>query len=160
MQVRFGNERLAPESDEGVEVLLEAADGRRRSLRLQRDSQRRGRFSTTIRDLPASTYRVTLVTPILEPAPQTILFEVQPPAAESTQLQMQADELKQLARVSGGRFYTLSTADRLPDALPRVLRRPIETLPAEPIWNTPLLTVAFLALLTTEWILRKQFGLL
>lgn len=160
LQVRFGNERLAPESDDGVEILLEAADGRRRSFRLQRDTQRRGQFSTTIRDLPASTYRVTLVTPILERAPQTILFEVQPPAAESTQLQMQADELKQLARVSGGRFYTLSTADRLPAELPRGGRLPIETLPAEPIWNTPLLTALFLVLLTSEWVLRKQFGLL
>lgn len=160
LYVRFGDERLVPEQDDAVEILVESADARRRSVRLSRDTHQRRHFRTTLRDLPTGTYRATLVSPLLEPAPRAVEFVVEPPTAEMTQLQMRTQDLKQVASVSGGRFYTLASANRLSLELPRGRQLPVETLPAEPIWNSSLLTSLFLVLLTSEWIIRKQLGML
>jgi hypothetical protein len=35
----------------------------------------------------------------------------------------------------------------------------IEALPPEPIWNSPLVAALFVALLGSEWMLRKRWGL-
>ena len=71
---------------------------------------------------------------------------------DTAEMQRAADETK-------GRFYTFATAERLLAEMPEGRQVPMESLPPQPLWNKWPLLAMLLALLTTEWILRKRGGM-
>ena len=85
---------------------------------------------------------------------------VKPPPGEMARLEMDAAELRLAAKISDGRFYTMKNIHRLRHHLPRGRRVRIESLPPQPVWNSPWLAAAFVGLLIGEWLLRKKAGLL
>ena len=82
------------------------------------------------------------------------------PPGELARTQMDAAELREAAKVSGGKFYTFATADKVLPDLPRGRRERIESLPPQPIWNAPIFAALFVILITAEWLIRKRVGLL
>jgi hypothetical protein len=84
---------------------------------------------------------------------------VAPPAGEFAQVRADTAELRRAAEQTGGRFYTLETANRLLNDLPSGQQVPLETLPPRPLWNTWPVLASFLLLLVAEWILRKRRGM-
>jgi hypothetical protein len=66
--------------------------------------------------------------------------------------------LRELSRVSGGRFYALSEANRLASELDLepVVDRSVREFP---FLESPLFFIAFLGLLGSEWALRRNRGL-
>jgi hypothetical protein len=86
---------------------------------------------------------------------------VGPPDEKYGMLYMNADDMKKAAEETGGAFYTLADADKLPDDLPQ--GEPGPRSPAgKPLllWNSIACFLAALLLLTTEWLIRKQKNLL
>jgi len=158
--VRFSDERLAPASDHGVRVVIEGGRGRRRQVNLNRESTRRGEFSGILSDLAVDEYRLWLSAPNIEPRPSPRVFSVHPPFGEQARLEMDSDDLQEAAKTSRGRFYTLDNVSRLPRELPRGRQVRVESLPPEPIWNSPLFIAAFVGLITAEWLLRKRAGMI
>lgn len=158
LQVRFFDERMAPAADDGVVLLLEKEQGRRQRVTLHRDPTRRGIFEGSVSNLAVGDYRAWMVSPNLEGKPPSWTFAVVPPPGEQARFMMDADDLKKAARISEGEFYTIKTADRLLDDLPRGRQVRIESLPPTPVWNSPILTAVFVLLLTTEWLWRKRIG--
>ena len=83
------------------------------------------------------------------------------PPGEMYGLRMNAAEMKQVAEDTGGAFYTLADADKLPDELPKG-----EPGPRSPVgkplllWNGFTCFLIALLLVTTEWLIRKQKNLL
>jgi hypothetical protein len=74
---------------------------------------------------------------------------------------MAQEKMEEAARESGGRFYTLADADRVPDDLPSGVRVSISASGKRVIWwNSLGLFLLALGLLTTIWVLRKQLNLL
>jgi hypothetical protein len=68
------------------------------------------------------------------------------------------DPLRELANVSGGRFYREEDLPKLVESIvaknaPFALRREIL------LWN-PLSLLVFIALVTTEWVIRKFVNLI
>jgi hypothetical protein len=161
IQVRFHDDRLAPPGDDGVRVgLEEVTTGRRRAIVLRRDAVERGEFSAFVNDLDSGEYRIWLVAPTLEAHPAARHLRVEPPAGEGAELEMKSAVLREAAKVSRGRFYRINQANRLLGELPRGRQVRIESLPAEPIWNSAWLALLFVALISTEWILRKRAGMI
>ena len=117
-------------------------------------------FEGSAGPLAEGKYRAWVVTPTLTPQPPSYQFAVVAPPGELARTQMDAAELQEAARISGGRFYTFAAAGRLLADLPRGRQVRIESLPPTPIWNAPLLAGAFVVLLAIEWLLRKRLGLL
>jgi Aerotolerance regulator N-terminal/von Willebrand factor type A domain len=86
---------------------------------------------------------------------------VELPPGELDRLRMNQQEMTQAADQTGGHFYTLATADTVPDEVPgggKVLTN--SPRPAERIWNTWPLFLWAMLLVTGEWILRKRKHLL
>lgn len=160
LHVRFRDDRLAPTGDEDVTLTLEDDQGKRTSLTLARRAATRGDFYAELTDLDVGSFQVSLTTPVIEQTPAAIQFAVTSSNSEQAVLQMNAAGLKEAARISGGRFHTIDTADRLAATLPRGTQVRIEPLPPRPIWNSPWIAALFVALLATEWTLRKRVGLL
>ena len=66
--------------------------------------------------------------------------------------------LRSIANASGGQFLTLEQLNTLPARLDTIRRRQ-SRLVEYPLWDSPYLFVFVLACLSTEWALRKKFGL-
>jgi hypothetical protein len=83
------------------------------------------------------------------------------PPGELDRLRMNQQEMTQAAEQTLGRFYTLATADAVPDEVPSgTTVRLSSPRPAERLWNTWPLFLWAMLLVTGEWILRKRKHLL
>ncbi|RIK76085.1 MAG: hypothetical protein DCC68_20130, partial [Planctomycetota bacterium] len=69
-------------------------------------------------------------------------------------------DLTAATRTSGGKLYRPDEAEALIDDLPAGRHAPTTRLPDVPLWNSWPVPVLFLALLASEWILRKRHGML
>ena len=157
--VQFHDERLAPQSDDGVALVIEDEQGRRRQMTLTRESTKRGLFSGSLATLSVGRYRAWLSAPMIQPRPAAREFAVLPPYGEQVRLQMDSADLRAAAKISRGRFYSFDKAGRLPHDLPPGRQVRVESLPPVPIWNSSLLVATFVGLITAEWILRKRAGM-
>ena len=66
--------------------------------------------------------------------------------------------LRSIANASGGQFLTLEQLNTLPARIDTIRQRQ-SRLVEYPLWDSPYLFVFVLACLSTEWALRKKFGL-
>jgi hypothetical protein len=160
LRARFVDDRLAPVRDDGVTVVLEREGSKRRQLTLRRDDVSRGIFEGVATNLPEGRYRAWIAVPTLEGQPPSRQFSVLSPPGEQARLEMDVADLQLAAETSQGKFYTVRTARNLARDLPRGRHVRIESMPPEPIWNSPLLAGLFVLLLGGEWLLRKRVGLL
>ncbi len=159
LRARFFDDRLAPEADDGVRVMLEHDSGTRRQITLRRDAASRGIFEGLASNLAEGAYRAWVAAPTLPDTPPSQRFTVVAPPGEFARLQMDAADMQLAAEVSQGRFFTMEDADELTKHLPRGRQVRIDSLPPEPIWNSPLWALLFVVLITSEWLLRKRVGL-
>lgn len=160
MRLRFLDDRLAPAEDDGVVIVIERSGGKRQQVRLTRSSTARGVFEATVSNLPDGDYRAWLATPTLTGAPPSQNFTITAPLGEQARLQMDAAELSQAAKLTGGRFYRALEADALLEDLPDGRKVRIESMPPEPIWNSSFLAGLFVVIIVSEWLLRKRVGML
>ncbi len=160
LRVRFLDDRLAPQADDGVGVVVEREGGERRSVALRRNAAERGVFEGTAGQLADGKYRSWIASPTLEGQPPAKEFAISAPPGELARTRMDAAELTKAAKVSQGKFYRFPAADNLLSDLPRGRQVRIESLPPRPIWNAPLLAGLFVLLIGCEWLLRKRVGLL
>ncbi len=160
LRVRFLDDRLAPQADDGVVVVAQREGGERRSVTLRRSAAERGVFEGTAGQLADGKYRVWIASPTLEGQPPAKEFAISAPPGELARTRMDTAEMTQAAKVSLGKFYRWHQADGLLNDLPRGREVRIESLPPRPIWNAPLLAGLFVLLIGAEWLLRKHVGLL
>lgn len=159
LRARFIDERLAPAEDDGVTIVLEHKDHKTQRLKLHRATTSRGVFEGLLSKLDIGSYHAWIALPASQDRAPAVDFTVVAPPGEFQKVEMDAAELRRAAEVTKGKFYELTTADRLLRDLPEGRQVPIESLPPKPLWNTWPLLLLFLALLTIEWTLRKLGGM-
>ncbi len=86
-------------------------------------------------------------------------FAVVARSGEQARLELDAAALKEAARISGGKYYAWSEAERLAEDLPRGRPVRIDSSPAEPVWNRWPVAALFVALITAEWLARKRWSM-
>ena len=70
-----------------------------------------------------------------------------------------AEETRLIGGVSTGLIEPAAARDQLPKLLTSAARvRLIET--PQPLWDAPLAMILFVFLITSEWVLRKVYGML
>ena len=87
-------------------------------------------------------------------------FRVRVPDAERRQTRLNKALLVEVASLSGGKYADVSQLDAIPTA---ITREPVTLIvPSKPIelWSTDRLMLLLVALLATEWALRKRYRLL
>jgi len=87
-------------------------------------------------------------------------FRVRVPDAERRQTRLNKALLVEVASLSGGKYADVSQLDTIPTA---ITREPVTLIvPSKPIelWSTDRLMLLLVALLATEWALRKRYRLL
>ena len=89
-------------------------------------------------------------------------FEVSEPYIEYSNAGLKEDLLRGMAKMTGGRYFTLTEAPALADAIRQNVR---ETTEAESkpvdreVWDLPWVLALLVGLMGTEWLLRRRGGL-
>ena len=87
-----------------------------------------------------------------------MLFQVQGPDLEAKQPSADHDALQRIAAATGGQVVGLDELPALLAGIPdRSIRIPDDIV--EPLWDTKLALMLFVGLISTEWALRKAFGM-
>lgn len=81
-----------------------------------------------------------------------------PQLAELENPQRNEDLLKQLAGQTGGAYFRMADAESVPENIANV-QNPIFVDAERELWAHPLVLIAVVGLLGTEWFLRKRVGL-
>jgi hypothetical protein len=159
LRVRFLDDRLAPTADDGVTVVVAEQSEHRRSILLHRHASERGLFEASAGALPDGKYTAWLLAPSVDDAPQAVHFYVAAPPGELARTTIDTAAIREAAKISLGRWYTFSSASKLLPDLPPAREVRVASLPARPIWNSPLVAAIFVSLIVTEWLLRRRVGL-
>ncbi|MCA9213651.1 MAG: hypothetical protein KDB27_11325 [Planctomycetales bacterium] len=146
-------------NEEPVTVVIEKSGELVSEARLTPDVYYPDRFSAVIPAVAAGQYDAWLRAPGITPRAVKCSITVAARTTEQTRLAADFDSMELLASRSGGKSYTERNADKMFRELPSSARSRNAVLPAEPIWNSPLVAVLIVALLTGEWILRRTQGL-
>lgn len=160
LRARFVDERQAPADDDGVTVVLERPGSTHQQVRLRRNATNRGVFEGLVTGLGDGGYHARMATPTLPGQAPAADFLVLAPPGEFERLEMDTAELNRAAEETRGRSYRFETAGKLLAQLPPGRQVPIESLAPLKLWNQPPVLVALLAVLVTEWLLRKRKGML
>ncbi|MEX2186622.1 MAG: vWA domain-containing protein [Pirellulales bacterium] len=159
LQLRFFAEQDAPGDDQPISVAIEGGDGRR-TVVLRRLAGRASRFVGNVADLAEGNYAARLVSPPTEGLAPAADFVVLPPPGELDHVETDIAELTAATRNSSGKLYRADTAGSLVDDLPPGRHAATTRLPDVSLWNGWPVPILFLALLASEWILRKRHGML
>ncbi|MCA9191470.1 MAG: hypothetical protein KDB03_06905 [Planctomycetales bacterium] len=147
---------------ESCELLLHIDDSESRTLQIERAPTSSLAYQKVVKDLKAGEYRATLLSPLLNDPPSES-FSVTTPLGEQANLRADWDAMKLLATQSRGKFYLNSELDdpiaffrQLPSGTPSRLG----SLPPQPVWNNTWITLLFVLLISTEWIIRRRVRML
>ncbi|MGH7443301.1 MAG: glutamine amidotransferase [Longimicrobiales bacterium] len=81
-----------------------------------------------------------------------------PSTSEYYDAAMRGPLLQRLADETGGRFYTLDQIDQLPEDL-AVAGRGATIIETRELWDMPILFLLLVALVGSEWLLRRRWGM-
>jgi hypothetical protein len=158
-RVRFLDEKLTPPAADGVTVIVERPGDAQRKVTLTRIPESPSVFEGQLSQVAEGTYHAFIATPAFTEAPPAQDFKVESPARETRVLKTDVVEMTRAAAITQGKTYTLANVARLPDDLPPGLPVPLDTGDPIRLWNHWLALTLFVALLTTEWLLRKRYRL-
>ena len=88
----------------------------------------------------------------------TTQVRVVPSDAEYFDATMQAARLTRIAEDTGGKFYKASAASGLAEDV-QYSGRGVTTIEERELWHMPIILFSLLALMFTEWVLRRRSGL-
>ncbi len=119
------------------------------------------RYTATFELLQKGTYRIRAVgrNRDVTLAEDQIDIYAHPQLAELEAPQLNEGLLKALAEQTGGAYFTLADAESLPENIADV-QNPVFVDAERELWAHPLILLAVVGLLGTEWFLRKRMGLI
>ena len=118
--------------------------------------------SYTARFLPHkySDYRVNLIGNLAGKnlRNQDSLFEVAASDTEYSDAELNEQSLKNIARLSGGKYYTINQINEMVEQIP-LIESSTSKIVEEDLWDIPLIFVIITLLFSLEWLWRKRVGL-
>ncbi len=160
LQARFRNPSSAPTAADGVIVQLQGRAGPPKQVALQRRLGHRGMFTTSVEQLPAGEYEAQIVRPDRAGAGDVARFAVRQPPRELARVVVNRTELREVAELTGGKFYTIDDAAQLSEQLPPPREQTIQERPPQKLWNSHFVVALLVVLLSSEWLLRRRYGML
>jgi hypothetical protein len=158
IDARVGNQILSRLSDQGVNVDL-LRDGQSiQTIRLAQSSSDPSGFTNRIDQLAPGKYRAEVHLNVEHP-PTFVDFSIMEKPGELSQLGPATEEMIKAAEISLGQYVPLDELDKLWSSLPNTKPIRLQPLNPIPIWNHWLVVSLLLVLLTTEWVIRRAWGL-
>jgi hypothetical protein len=157
--VRLDAEAAASLNGQPAAINVERVGGDTKPISLQRTQSATAHFKASDASLPAGSYRATISQPAGTQA-GSVTFTITAPPGEQANLRSDWPALRNLAEQTHGKFVTAREADNLLAQLPKGTPVRRGALPAVPLWNSHWIALAFITILTLEWILRRTANML
>ena len=160
LEVRVSGSAYAPVNDAMVWLKVTDSAGTIQDVQLEwamdNDGTYRGTFN--VHQDGIHQIEVAATSPSGEVQEASTQFLVVEPMAEFIDAGMDADLLKTMAGVSGGKFYANSNANGLVNDLKR-LQKVVPVNVERDIWDMPMVLFLLLGLFTLEWLIRRRKGM-
>jgi hypothetical protein len=112
-----------------------------------------GRFQGLLASPPAGVVKVQLPLPGGGHLDES--FTIRASRLETDDVRVRRDVLERLATATGGSVVTTDQIGELSDRLPQQAETTTVASPPHPLWDRPWVVCIFVALLATEWALRR-----
>ena len=160
IEVEARDSAFAPVGDATVTATISGPGGTSQPLALHRDAEVPGRFAGQITPAVAGLYRVQgeARRGVRSLGPIDAWFQVGGSDREFEDPRLNEGFLRRLARASGGEYLPASEAARLPSLLLASAPHALEPERRD-LWHEPWTFALVVAMLSSEWILRRRWGL-
>jgi hypothetical protein len=154
---------MKPLEEETQAAYIQGPDGQVEKIELARPPGTLGRYEATRAASKVGSWKVWIAGgPNPErPEPGEELdirnFEVQVPVLEMADPKMDEELLRKLAAATGGKYFALDEIADLPEAVGTIREVSEVRIAERELWDRWWVIVAVVALLTTEWVLRKRW---
>lgn len=159
-QARFRNPLHLPKDGEEVVVELRGAKGARREVVLRRRTLRRDIYEASAQDLLPDAYEARLLRSVRDEESEVARFEIKQPIRELARVAIDFQALRQLAKASGGQVYNIDTAAEMSNDLPIQQQAMPDRQSGRKLWNSHGMIGLLVLCLSTEWLLRRHYGML
>jgi len=143
------------------EVLVEIADayGRSERIPMELTDARKGMYQVKYPIGASGAFVLRSAVPSLgdEGFQAAIKIFGESVSLEKNSLQMKREVLERIAAKTGGKFHTIETASAIPDEIPWT-EREFSDVKRKSLWDSYYAIVAFVGIMTLEWVLRKRKG--
>ncbi|HMP69478.1 MAG TPA: vWA domain-containing protein [Pirellulaceae bacterium] len=164
---QIDDEQFQPLNAPSVPAVIRGDDGNVQTLELKATPGQIGSFEATYVAQQIGNFQVFVNLPGVDDDSgiESINFRVDAPSIELQSYWLDEKLLREIAELSGGRYYSIDQLKQLAMDIPEVETITEYNTPPEPIWDiSPTLRyLVFLLpflLLTVEWAVRKRFRLL
>jgi uncharacterized membrane protein len=155
---------LKPLNNATVTVTVTDPLGNKKDLTMDQVLSQEGGYQVNYIPEEEGSYQVTVHVEGLEgiQKPPQVEFRVSEPLVEFNDAGLKEDVLRNMARIAGGRYYTVNEADQVAAEVAKSAEA-ARTSGLEPertaIWDTPWVFAVLVALGALEWALRRKSGL-
>ena len=161
VEARVLDEQFLPVTQPEVDMTLESPDGMSRRVALSAIPGRAGWYAGRVAVESEGVARLRISLPgVGDDDALTQYVRVQRPDLEMRSVRLRADELRDLAESTGGRFVRIEDAADLPDWIESAAQTRTERGPRRDLWDRWWVMLLLVFLLGTEWALRRRYQLL
>ena len=162
ISARLKQQNFEPLAAEEVKGEIRLPDGSASEVTFKPQSGQAGNYELVFAAALQGGHRVSVVLPgeVGESIEIDSNFTVTLPLKEIQQAWLDRDHLIDMARSSGGAYYSPHETAGLAAALPDRVKNLAFESPPQPVWDNTALLLLLAGLLTFEWALRKKFRLL
>ena len=148
-----------PFSKGPVFVEVTDASGRSERLAMELTDARKGMYQAKFPVRGSGAYRVQSAVPVLgeEGFHAAIKFSAESLSIEQNSLQMRKDVLQGISAKTGGKFHSIETASAIPDQI-LYSESEFDETKRSSLWDSYYALIAFVGIMTIEWVLRKKKG--
>jgi hypothetical protein len=152
--------RFLPVADAEVTLTAQAPDGRTRSLQPVLTDATAGRYTVVVPTGDTGVWTLTAEAVHRGVVRGTAVLHVMSPAPrdEFRRPEVNGPVLRRLAEAAGGEAFTADTLPALVDRLRRLQAAPARFEDVD-LWHTVWTLAGIIALLASEWTLRRRWGL-
>jgi hypothetical protein len=145
-----------------VDATLQVGNDTPETIPLLPIANQKGAYQATLtaRKTGINTVRINIPSGEAEGSTVEMPFTVELPSVETSQVWLDKPLLKDLAELSGGKYYDVSQLKELAAAIPDKSETIEVREKPDPLWDVRGMLIGLVMLLGTEWFVRKQFKLM
>ena len=154
------NDAFEPEKRAAYTVYLDRTQPQRETtqLRLEPVPDIPGLYQGTFTPEQAGHYRLHTA-PADEELANSVEFSVKASPLEQLEPAMQEEQLRRMAELSGGKYFTMRELPSLPQTIAGEQRTTVIRREKE-LWDIPIVLVVLVGLTGAEWFLRRRYDLI
>ena len=156
LRLKLLSPQIIPDFQPSVTVNVERGGMIVRSIELQRDTEIRSLFEGSFANLEQGSYHAQAILKNDEKESPRCDFVIESSGRELRNRRAETSDLLLAARLTGGKFYSISQSAILPSEIPKGKSVSLHRPHPIPIWNRFEILLLFAGLLTLEWLMRKR----